>query len=926
MDELLNQAYYDLIYTLITQKRSQVPAILQAQSHLVDHGFLTTLHQTAATLTERNCPEDANFLTTLAQQLEQSGGLRGYLAQFAPPPQSQTANPADNPTKTSKSQPVPNSANPEKKAEAERLFQQGLQQFQANQYTPAFQTWQQALLLYRELPDPQGEVHCLSRLGNLYQSLGQYEQAIPCHQQALVMARKAQYYRGETDALNNLGLICDATGQYGPAIAAYQQALKLAQEIQYRVAEANSLGNLGKIYLAQGHIKAAVQSYQQALAIAQDIQYRFGEINFRSNLGNLYTIAGYPDRAIEELTQGLTLAQAQNYSLWQVHFLQYLGQAHRAQGNFEEAIARLEQSLTLAQVQSAPLAEANILQDLARVAQQQGHLDSALNLYQRAQTLKQNLPDQTEVATLLNTIGQIYQTQGRQDLALETFRASLERATPQIQPWDYYLAGRSIGALGEATEQPELTLQGYGAAVQALSQIHPASLPPERRGEFQAELGGIFARLIQTQIQLQHPEQALETIEYWRAQQQLMAYGDQPLTSQDKTLQSQLTLYQRFQQQIQALTARRQSEVLQQLATVGIRFNSPITQQAETAMLNSLTTERQKTWEAIQAQDPVLASQLQPIPGDLSRIQAWISNPRTALLNFYSTPEQTFLLILSSKGLHLISCDADQTQSLQAWLQTHWLEPMVKAPLEWRDRLDQLLIDLAQLLKLDQLIAGFLRDIQDLIIVPDQNLSHVPFGALPVTDEDSFKYLGDRFALRILPSCQMAPLTPQPSAIPVESTVESPVESPVEPIIEPVGIIADGTGELVLSSYGSEKLAQSYPGIGSAYLQADQGTLEDYEALMQRVHTLYGNHPVEVNLEIPAESFIRLTNQTISLAQILTWRCPKLFRIVLPYCQSTFQALDSWKYPLSMVNALLQIGAQELVYPCGLLIMLPQPC
>ncbi|MFB2935184.1 tetratricopeptide repeat protein, partial [Aerosakkonemataceae cyanobacterium BLCC-F154] len=62
--------------------------------------------------------------------------------------------------------------NSEKKAEADRLLQQGIQQFQTSKFREALQSWQQALVIYREIGDRKGEGTALGNLGAAYIALG----------------------------------------------------------------------------------------------------------------------------------------------------------------------------------------------------------------------------------------------------------------------------------------------------------------------------------------------------------------------------------------------------------------------------------------------------------------------------------------------------------------------------------------------------------------------------------------------------------------------------------------------------------------------------------------------------------------------------------------------------------------------------------
>ena len=93
----------------------------------------------------------------------------------------------------------------DRKVEADRLLQQGIQQFQISQFEAAFPFWQQALTLYREIKDRQGEGKSLNALGNTYLVLGNYSKAIEFHEQSLAISREIKDRSGEGKALGNQG-------------------------------------------------------------------------------------------------------------------------------------------------------------------------------------------------------------------------------------------------------------------------------------------------------------------------------------------------------------------------------------------------------------------------------------------------------------------------------------------------------------------------------------------------------------------------------------------------------------------------------------------------------------------------------------------------------------------------------------------------
>jgi tetratricopeptide (TPR) repeat protein len=110
-----------------------------------------------------------------------------------------------------------------RQAEADRLLQQGIQQYQTSQFPAALNSWQQALQIYRALKNRQGEGTALGNLGVAYRSLGNYAKAIEYTQQYLAIAREIKDRQGEGVALGNLGVAYRSLGNYAKAIEYSQQ-------------------------------------------------------------------------------------------------------------------------------------------------------------------------------------------------------------------------------------------------------------------------------------------------------------------------------------------------------------------------------------------------------------------------------------------------------------------------------------------------------------------------------------------------------------------------------------------------------------------------------------------------------------------------------------------------------------------------------
>ena len=179
-----------------------------------------------------------------------------------------------------------------RKAEADRLFNQGIQQIEANQLESALQSFQKALTIYRDVKNAKGEGWSLASLGFIYFESQDYPKAIDYYQQSLAIAReiknseleaivqpmlaKAQLRsnskKAKADRLLNQGTKQAQTGQVTAALQSWEEALKIYREIKDLNSQGKVLGNLGIGYNVLGDYAKAIDYCQQSLKIAREIE------------------------------------------------------------------------------------------------------------------------------------------------------------------------------------------------------------------------------------------------------------------------------------------------------------------------------------------------------------------------------------------------------------------------------------------------------------------------------------------------------------------------------------------------------------------------------------------------------------------------------------------------------------------------------
>ena len=312
-----------------------------------------------------------------------------------------------------------------KKAAADKLLRQGNEQFQVNQFTAAFQSWEQALRIYEEIGDRSGVAKSLGNLGIAYRSLGEYNKAIDYLQQSLAITQEIGDRSGVASSLINLGSAYYSLEEYNKAIDYYQQSLAITQEIGDRSGVANSLNNLGNAYNSLGEYNKAIDYYQQSLVIKKEIGARSGVANTLNNLGIAYRSLGEYNKAIDYYQQSLAIFSEIGDRSGVAFSLNNLGIAYDSLGEYNKAIDYLQQSLVITQEIGARSGVAYSLNNLGIAYYSLGEYNKAIDYYQQSLVIKKEIGDRSGVANTLNNLANAYNSLGEYNKAIDYHQQSL---------------------------------------------------------------------------------------------------------------------------------------------------------------------------------------------------------------------------------------------------------------------------------------------------------------------------------------------------------------------------------------------------------------------------------------------------------------------------------------------------------------------
>jgi CHAT domain-containing protein len=482
------------------------------------------------------------------------------------------------------------------------------------------------------------------------------------------------------------------------------------------------------------------------------------------------------------------------------------------------------------------------------------------------------------------------------DWAISSYESALEIRTPQNLPIDCLQTARSLGDVHFNQFNWQQAIYAYETAMQAAETSRSWSVDDIERQRVLQEALSVYENAIQCAVNLKEYQRAVEYTERVRSRQlvELMAskdlYGDAQVPVE---IQAYLTEYQQLNQDIDNL--RENGDRIMSAAKTS-RDSQAL--RADNEIIRSLADRKQILYDKIRTHDPVLAGQIAIAPISHSEIQKLITNAHTAILTCYSTNDHTHIFILKqNQEPELFTCTGQGWTEFQQWLIENWLEPYKQEDNSaWRDRMPLILTEIADRLQLSQLIANYLSDIQELVLVPHLLLHQIPFAALPTGKSEEL--LGEKFIIRSIPSCQILKYCQDRSPI----------------LTSTQGIVEDADDSLLGARYEGQKIAEIHGVREIDRLRGkSQATIANYRQLLSRVNRLHSSHHASSNLENPLESALSLADGKITLGDLLMGeKYPNLDEIFLSACETHLGKFTFTDDVATLTTGFLCIGARSV--------------
>jgi tetratricopeptide (TPR) repeat protein len=200
----------------------------------------------------------------------------------------------------------------------------------------------EALELYQEIGDREGEASAHSSLGLMETHAGNYDAARKHFGFAIAHYRQQGAHNSLIHELSQLGHLEEEAENYEQALAAYSEAGELHKQSGDERGEAWLLASLAGVERKRGRLQQAHDAYQQAWALCRRADDRNSEIGIIRNLADLEHARSHNDRARALYERARKLFQDMEEPHGEGYTLRDLGDMERAFGEHEAANSAYE--------------------------------------------------------------------------------------------------------------------------------------------------------------------------------------------------------------------------------------------------------------------------------------------------------------------------------------------------------------------------------------------------------------------------------------------------------------------------------------------------------------------------------------------------------------------------------------------------------
>lgn len=669
----------------------------------------------------------------------------------------------------------------------------------------AFYRWES--LAYRQNPDfmAAAMLH-IQRLS----FEGDYRQAIALCQQWAEKTEAAGKLRQETYFSMQLGSLYLDNNEYEKAIELINKAFNLCTIIGDDNLERFVEELYATYYLMLDYYPRAIEHYQNVLTYAERIKNIKIQADVRLQLGTIHAITGDYQNAYDYFNQSLLLSLKVQENYFQAQALKRLGDLKYNFNELDDSEQYYLQALKMADKMDEPYTRCLLLNDLGMVADARKEYEKAMDFYRRALKQAAALDYQTEEGAILLNMGLNQSKTGKHDLAMANMRQALRfyqtarefigigaayrlmghayyRQKQYSLAMPFYQQSREISTRIHTVPQLIYSLKGIGncyremgnipeairhyeAALKLLEDMENQLQNMETRFRFGEDLFEYYEALIGICGQMyekNHDDASLARA--FELSEQAKARNLSAAIAKSRLLQKVSGFAPALTMQLLLLNKKLELKQREYVDRFGGGINTTPEAIAVRAEISLLEKHRAEFIDKIHRENPRFFQLVTPGVISLRELQSRLPAD-TAALEFFVGEKDTYYWVIRRDGLSFgkLGLSRDQLTDLLRLASFNLYSPkkveFFKDYLKnqrWAGIGTKALHGLHQ--RLFAPLAGRLRGVNRLLIIPDDKLNYLPFEMLVTSlgSRDEVHFLIEQFSINYLPFAGLIDALPE---------------------------------------------------------------------------------------------------------------------------------------------------------------------